>query len=890
MRKFLSALIIIGILGSAGSGFFLYQRNKQAVRSYPPLYSPGEKNVEQLVPGGAALVFFIKGLGETWEGFSRSKFFLQLAEYQVSPLFTSLARPPESLETRERLQYLLSEEVFLGAFGQDVALAFFPSKKEKISFLITTKTGPLFYIEEFLGQKYMSYSGKWNFVKQRFGNFAVTSVPEGLFGIPVHYALVNGAMAISNSLDTLKLSLGIAEGGDIQRIVDSPLYVKNVGKSLAATRYGIYVDNAKLEELFPLAEGPPQEAVEKETIVEAFFSRVSMEKGIKVQTDFSAGPGKTAGFSGNWVSAAPEVLQTPHLMPSEAMLYLGVQRMNAGEIVKYFKEKIAQAGPMLQAFSLFGGVGKEGNVLLWEEDVLPLLGQEWCLAVVGSGDAEKFLPGVAAALEVKDVQQAAKLVEKSVNSAIEKRSYKEFEINRVKNDPAPPFDYFFHENFLFLAIGESVADNVIDAIRQEKPSLEKNKVYASSGVSPNNHLLFFFDTARLIALAESGLKNIPQELLSGFAKTGPAPGEILYLAGVMESLAMETVFTPEKIKQTTFIGLKDLPSVRKKGAAAPKPAATARTEQPAGAKVVEPGPPPTAKVAEPEPQKPAVVPPAEKEKEKTAASQEEKKIEPPPTKKETSLPQPPPMAEAGKTVQAAGGEKGVKVPEKEGEMKTVAGEAEKEAKEGSLETPQEKKEGPEEEFIYSAAYMGQQLRDPFASLIDMEIIQSAPTVDISSLWKELSKVEPINMYLYSRAQKENPKLTGKIEDLTEYFKDSKKLEKRPEEEVNQRLAEYSSMVSKLNSEYKAKVISPLNIDLDSLSIVGIVVGEKQNFALVQGSDQKGYTIKAEDIIGTNYGKVVSITKDQVTVEENIRDYVGKISTKTKKFKLKKEEE
>jgi Tfp pilus assembly protein PilP len=528
------------------------------------------------------------------------------------------------------------------------------------------------------------------------------------------------------------------------------------------------------------------------------------------------------------------------------------------------------------------------------------LGQEWCLALVGNGKAENHMPSLVMAFEVKNVQQAAQMAKKlfsSENPALEKRIYKEFEINHIKNGFLTPLEYFFSENFLFIATGENGSNNLIDTIQQERPSLEKNKIYSSSGVSLNSHFLLFFDAAKLSALAKSGIENAPLELLSGFAKTDPKPEEVLYLASVVESLAMDTVFTLEKIKLKSYIALKDLPSIRKKGVPVPdaKTMVVAKAAPPPQKEIpLEQEPSATKKVVEQEPQKPEVVLPDEKEKEKIEATPMGKEIVPPPSAPEASLPQPPqpPLSEEEKISPPPAEETIILPPEKEGEIKTTAKEDEsKEPEEGAKEEPKGEKVEPKVEFVYqSTDDTGQQLRDPFASLIDIEVSKVVPTVDISSLWKELSKVEPINLYLYSHAQKDDPKLINAIENLTEYFKDSKKLEKKPEEEVNKKLEEYSSTVARLNSQYKAKIISPLNFDLDSLSLVGIIMGEKQNIALVQASDQKGYTLKTNDIVGTDYGKVMSITRDQVTIEANFRDYIGKISTKSKKLKLMKEEE
>jgi type IV pilus assembly protein PilP len=60
-----------------------------------------------------------------------------------------------------------------------------------------------------------------------------------------------------------------------------------------------------------------------------------------------------------------------------------------------------------------------------------------------------------------------------------------------------------------------------------------------------------------------------------------------------------------------------------------------------------------------------------------------------------------------------------------------------------------------------------------------------------------------------------------------------------------------------------------------------------NRALVEEASGKGYVIKEGTYIGTNGGKIVSIQKETVTVEEELEDVYGKLTTRKKELKLPK---
>ncbi len=77
------------------------------------------------------------------------------------------------------------------------------------------------------------------------------------------------------------------------------------------------------------------------------------------------------------------------------------------------------------------------------------------------------------------------------------------------------------------------------------------------------------------------------------------------------------------------------------------------------------------------------------------------------------------------------------------------------------------------------------------------------------------------------------------------------------------------------------------IDLSQLKLVGIILAASGNRALVEEASGKGYVIKNGTFIGTNGGKIISIQKETVTVEEEFEDFSGKLLIRKRELKLPK---
>ncbi|MBW2603948.1 MAG: pilus assembly protein PilP [Deltaproteobacteria bacterium] len=87
---------------------------------------------------------------------------------------------------------------------------------------------------------------------------------------------------------------------------------------------------------------------------------------------------------------------------------------------------------------------------------------------------------------------------------------------------------------------------------------------------------------------------------------------------------------------------------------------------------------------------------------------------------------------------------------------------------------------------------------------------------------------------------------------------------------------------------RRKPLTPLErINLSQLTLVGIIRAPSGSRALVQEATGKGYVVKKGTYIGTNSGKIVTILKDRIIIEEEGEDIYGKASIIKKPLKLQK---
>lgn len=89
-----------------------------------------------------------------------------------------------------------------------------------------------------------------------------------------------------------------------------------------------------------------------------------------------------------------------------------------------------------------------------------------------------------------------------------------------------------------------------------------------------------------------------------------------------------------------------------------------------------------------------------------------------------------------------------------------------------------------------------------------------------------------------------------------------------------------------NSEADVGTLSELQkIELDKFKLVGVVTGTATPMAMVQDSAGKGYTVKIGTRLGKQLGQVKQIRRKEIVIQEEFRDFTGKIIPVYKSLKL-----
>ncbi len=86
---------------------------------------------------------------------------------------------------------------------------------------------------------------------------------------------------------------------------------------------------------------------------------------------------------------------------------------------------------------------------------------------------------------------------------------------------------------------------------------------------------------------------------------------------------------------------------------------------------------------------------------------------------------------------------------------------------------------------------------------------------------------------------------------------------------------------------KGKLTPLENLDISQMKLTAIIVGPERNIAMVQESTGKGHVIKKGTFIGINSGRVVDIRLNEVIIEEEVEDLLGKIIVRKRELKLQK---
>ena len=75
------------------------------------------------------------------------------------------------------------------------------------------------------------------------------------------------------------------------------------------------------------------------------------------------------------------------------------------------------------------------------------------------------------------------------------------------------------------------------------------------------------------------------------------------------------------------------------------------------------------------------------------------------------------------------------------------------------------------------------------------------------------------------------------------------------------------------------------IDLSQIRLTGIICAGSGNKAMVEEASGKGYVIAVGTYIGIHSGKVIEISNNYITVEEEVEDSSGNLTTQTTKMRI-----
>ncbi len=103
---------------------------------------------------------------------------------------------------------------------------------------------------------------------------------------------------------------------------------------------------------------------------------------------------------------------------------------------------------------------------------------------------------------------------------------------------------------------------------------------------------------------------------------------------------------------------------------------------------------------------------------------------------------------------------------------------------------------------------------------------------------------------------------------------------------------YAALISGPHGPKKnrfGQIIPILNYELAQFTVKGIIIGLKENSALIVDPTGKPYVVKTGMEIGRNEGKIIKITSTYIEVSEQYRDEAGKLKKTTTKLMLPKKE-
>ncbi|MBF0199761.1 MAG: pilus assembly protein PilP [Desulfamplus sp.] len=92
----------------------------------------------------------------------------------------------------------------------------------------------------------------------------------------------------------------------------------------------------------------------------------------------------------------------------------------------------------------------------------------------------------------------------------------------------------------------------------------------------------------------------------------------------------------------------------------------------------------------------------------------------------------------------------------------------------------------------------------------------------------------------------------------------------------------------VEEEVPRRILTPLEkLDFSQMKLVAVLSRDSGSVAMVQESGGKGYLVNVGTYIGRNSGQVIKIEKDKLVIQEQVKDYQGKVTDRFQEMKLNK---
>ncbi len=222
------------------------------------------------------------------------------------------------------------------------------------------------------------------------------------------------------------------------------------------------------------------------------------------------------------------------------------------------------------------------------------------------------------------------------------------------------------------------------------------------------------------------------------------------------------------------------------------------------------------------------------------------------------------------------------------ELKSLLGLIQKEIMTGQESALLKEFAPPGQRFIFV------HMRDPFVPLVDPKegLIQpdekDETELEFRKFADELKSLPQIPMEVFRNIKNTDPRLYADLEHFGGLFSQETKIASMNEDDYFDTVKKYKTLIQKANDTKPSMVLTPIQTEYDSIKLVGVIWKNSETIALVETEGNKGHSVKEGDLLGPNFGVVETIDKNQMSILEQSRDYLGNILSNKKQLEINNE--